>query len=214
LNDFGWLLRGIAIGLAVAIPVGPIALLCMRRTLERGFAVGFSIGIGAATADLFYAAIAAFGIAAVETALLEYRTPLGFVGGFLLLALAAKTALGTPTTDRPLRASSGGVLSAILSGFVLTATNPLTVFGFVFIFAGFGVGRGLTNSGRAVSLVLGVVTGSALWWMTLSGIIARARHLFSMRTLQRLNLTAGVLIASFGLYELIAALQRAAPWLF
>ena len=214
MNDFGWLLRGIAIGLAVAIPVGPIALLCMRRTLERGFTIGFSIGIGAAVADLIYASIAAFGMAAVETVLLEYRTPLGFAGGILLLGLAARTALSTPSTDRPVQVGSGGILSAILSGFVLTATNPLTVLGFVFIFAGFGVGRGLTDLGLAISLVLGVSAGSVLWWMTLSGIIARVRHLFSMRTLQRLNLVAGAMIAGFGFYELVAALERAAPWLF
>ncbi len=214
MEDFGWLLRGIAIGLAVAIPVGPIALLCMRRTLECGFRVGFSIGVGAAAADLFYAAIAAFGIAAVETVLAEYQTPLGFVGGIFLLALAARTALGKPPADRAVNAGSSGMVSAVLSGFVLTATNPLTVLGFVFIFAGFGVGRGLTDSTRAVSLVIGVVGGSLLWWMTLSAAIARVRHHFSPRTLQRLNLVAGAMIAGFGFYELIIALRRAAPWLF
>src|SRR5271168_2724640 len=91
LDDLWWLMRGLAIGLAVAIPVGPIALLCMRRTLERGFLVGFATGLGAAIADLFYATIAGFGIAAVESALLAYRTPLGFVGGLFLLAMAGRT---------------------------------------------------------------------------------------------------------------------------
>jgi threonine/homoserine/homoserine lactone efflux protein len=216
LNDFWWLLRGVAIGLAVAIPVGPIAVLCMRRTLERGFAVGFSTGLGAATADLFYSAIAAFGIAAVETALLEYRTPLSFVGGLFLLALAGRTALiKSPTIrDVKLNASTGGMLSALASGFVLTATNPLTVLGFVAIFAGFGVGRGLNDLGRAISLVFGVLAGSALWWMALTGVIARVRHLFSSRTLHRLNLAAAALIAAFGAYELVTGFKLAAPWLF
>lgn len=213
MNDLWWLMRGVAIGLAVAIPVGPIALLCMRRTLEGGFAVGFSTGLGAAAADLFYSSIAAFGVAAVEAALLEYRTPLSFVGGLFLLGLAGKTAL-SKSVVREAKARDGGVIRALATGFVLTATNPLTVLGFVAIFAGFGVGKGLTDIGRAISLVLGVLLGSILWWMMLTAAIARMRHLFSARTVHRLNVFAGVIIAGFGVYELIIGFQRAAPWLF
>ncbi len=214
MEDIWWLMRGIAIGLAVAIPVGPIALLCMRRTLESGFVVGWATGLGAALADLFYAAIAAFGIAAVETVLLEYRTSLSFVGGVFLVALAARTACVQTTAVREVDSSASGFLSAIVSGFVLTATNPLTVLGFVAIFAGFGVGKGLTDTARAISLVLGVLAGSVLWWLTLTAVVARARHLFSPRALHGLNLAAGALIGAFGVYELITALMRAAPWLF
>jgi len=214
LNDIWWMLRGVAIGLAVAIPVGPIALLCMRRTLEGGFSVGFATGLGAALADLFYAASAAFGIAAVETILLEYRTPLSFAGGIFLLALAARTALSKPVTVREVNLKTGSALNAMVGGFALTASNPLTVLGFVAIFAGFGAGRGLTDAGRSVSLVLGVFVGSTLWWMALTGVVARIRHLFSAQTLHRLNLAAAVVIAAFGAYELVIGLMRAAPWLF
>jgi threonine/homoserine/homoserine lactone efflux protein len=214
LETFWWLLRGIAIGLAVAIPVGPIALLCMRRTLERGFFVGFATGLGAAAADLFYSAIAAFGIAAVETILLAYRTQLSFVGGIFLLALAARTACRRSTVVRERNASTRGILTAFVSGFFLTVTNPLTVLGFVAIFAGFGVGQGLTDTDRAVSLVIGVVVGSSLWWLILTSVVARIRHLFSPRTLHGLNLAAAILLAAFGAYELISAVMMAAPWLF
>ncbi len=214
MDDIWWLLRGVAIGLAVAIPVGPIALLCMRRTLERGFFAGFATGLGAAFADLLYAAIAAFGIAAIENVLAEYRTPLSFVGGLFLLALAWRTGFHRSSAVRELRDGARGIPSALISGFVLTATNPLTVLGFVAIFAGFGVGRGLTDTGRAVLLIAGVLTGSALWWMALTGVIARIRHLFSERTLTGLNLAAAALIAAFGAYEEVFALMRAAPWLF
>ncbi len=214
METFWWLLRGIAIGLAVAIPVGPIALLCMRRTLEQGFLVGFATGLGAAVADLFYSAIAAFGIAAIETILLDYRTELSFIGGIFLLALAARTACRRATVVREINASTRGILTAFVSGFFLTATNPLTVLGFVAIFAGFGVGQGLTDTDRAVSLVIGVVVGSVLWWLTLTTVVARVRHLFSARTLNGLNLAAAVLLAAFGTYELISAIMMAAPWLF
>ncbi len=234
MDDFWWLLRGVAIGLAVAIPVGPIALLCMRRTLGHGFAAGFATGVGAAGADLFYSSLAAFGMAAVENALIEYRTPLSFVGGLFLIALAGWTALHRAEIDKddgpaarsgggpnansrgpdPRGPNSRGVIAAAFSGFVLTASNPLTVIGFVAIFAGFGVGAGLTDRGRAVILVGGVLAGSILWWLTLNAIIARIRHYFSSRTLQRLNLLAAALIAAFGAYELIIGLMAAAPWLF
>jgi threonine/homoserine/homoserine lactone efflux protein len=207
-------MRGLAIGLAVAIPVGPIALLCMRRTLERGFLIGFGTGLGAAIADLFYASIAAFGISAVEEMLLKYRTSLSFIGGIFLLILAARTAAGKGAMERELNPSTGSAVTAFASGFVLTATNPLTVLGFVAIFAGFGVGQGLTDTSRAVSLVTGVMAGSILWWLILNGIVARIRHFFAPRTLQRVNLAAGALIAAFGFYELTIGIMMAAPWLF
>ena len=148
-------MRGVAIGLALAIPVGPIALLCMRRTLERGFVVGFATGLGAAVADLIYATLAAFGIGAIESVLLEYRTPLSFVGGLFLLSLAWRTGFSKHNVVREVNPSTRGTASAFLSGLLLTATNPLTVLGFVAIFAGFGAGRGLTDTGRAVSLTVG-----------------------------------------------------------
>jgi threonine/homoserine/homoserine lactone efflux protein len=214
LDDLWWLMRGLAIGLAVAIPVGPIALLCMRRTLERGFLIGFGTGLGAAIADLFYASIAAFGISAVEEVLLEYRTSLSFIGGIFLLILAARTAAGKGAVEREVNPRTGSAVTAFASGFVLTATNPLTVLGFVAIFAGFGVGQGLTDSSRAVSLVIGVLAGSILWWLILNGIVARIRHFFAPRTLQRVNLAAGALIAAFGFYELTIGIMMAAPWLF
>jgi threonine/homoserine/homoserine lactone efflux protein len=214
LDDLWWLMRGVAIGLAVAIPVGPIALLCMRRTLERGFLIGFGTGLGAAVADLFYSSIAAFGVSAVEAMLLEYRTALSFVGGIFLLILAARTAAGKVSGEREINPTTGSAVTAFVSGFVLTATNPLTVLGFVAIFAGFGVGKGLTDTNRVIALVIGVTTGSILWWATLNGIVARIRHFFAPRTLQRVNLAAGALIAAFGFYELTIGIMMAAPYLF
>ena len=186
----------------------------MRRTLERGFLIGFGTGLGAAVADLFYASIAAFGISAVEEVLLEYRTALSFIGGIFLLVLAARTAMGKGAVEREVNPRTGSAVTAFASGFVLTATNPLTVLGFVAIFAGFGVGQGLTDTSRAVALVIGVMAGSILWWLILNGIVARIRHFFAPRTLQRVNLAAGALIAAFAFYELTIGIMMAAPWLF
>jgi threonine/homoserine/homoserine lactone efflux protein len=213
-DDIWWLLKGFAIGLAVAIPVGPIALLCMRRTLQGGFTVGFATGLGAAVADLFYVALAVFGISEIEAILVRYRTGLSFAGGVFLLVMAARTAMCKTKIVCEVDDSASGFVSALASGFVLTATNPLTVLGFVAIFAGLGVGEGLTDRSRGVLLVLGVLAGSTVWWLTLTAIVVRVRHFFSSRTLQAFNLTAAALIAAFGIYELIVALTMAAPWLF
>ena len=214
MDTIGAILRGVAIGLAVAIPVGPMALLCMRRTLERGFPFGFATGLGAALADLFFSAIAVFGLGAIESLLLDYRLALSLVGGIFLVALAARTGLSQPAVESKVSVSTGGILRALVSSVVLTATNPLTVLGFIAIFAGLGVGQGLANTDLALDLVLGVFAGSAAWWLTLSTVIASIRHLFAPRTLHRLNLGAAALLAGFGAYELISALKLAAPWLF
>ena len=210
MDDFWVLLKGFAIGLAIAIPVGPIALLCMRRTLERGFTFGFATGLGAATADLFYSAIAALGLAWVEEALLRYQLPLFLLFGLFLLGLAIRTALRSTAVVREVNAGTSGIAGAFVSGFVLTATNPLTVLGIFAIFAGFVVG----NGAQALSLVIGVVAGSATWWLTLTTVVARIRHLFADRTLHALNFTAAALLAAFAVYFLVKALMMAAPWLF
>ena len=186
MDEIGAMLRGYAIGIAVAVPVGPIALPCMRRTLERGFPFGFATGLGAAVVDLFYSSIAAFGIAAVESLLLDYRLALSLVGGIFLLTMAVRTGLARPAAEPQLNGGTGGIVSAFVSSVVLTATNPLTVLGFVAIFAGFGVGNGLTDTDRALYLVLGVFAGSASWWLILSGAVARIRHLFAPRNAPRL----------------------------
>ena len=199
-------------GLAVAIPVGPIALLCMRRTLEQGFACGFATGLGAAAADLLYAALAALGIAWVEATLMQYQKFLFFAFGLFLLVLGARTALRKVAVARAGTAvvSTGGICGAFASGFVLTATNPLTVLGIFAVFGGFAVGSG----DRALALVIGVVAGSAVWWLALTAIVARIRNLISPRTVHTLNLVAAAMLATFAGYFLVKTLMMAAPWLF
>src|SRR5262249_53203951 len=152
---------------------------------------------------------------AIETLLLDYQLLLALFGGLFLLVLAGRTAVARPSLAAPeVRANGGSPASALISGFVITATNPLTLLGFVAIFAGFGVGNGLTEDRLALALVLGVFIGSAVWWLALSTVITRIRHLFSPVAIHRLNLVAAALLSAFGVYELIRALMMAAPWLF
>src|SRR5688572_10356987 len=158
------LLRGFIIGMSIAAPVGPIGVLCIRRTLADGKLTGFLSGLGAATADMIYGAIAAFGLTVIMDLLIGQANWLKLIGGIFLLYLGARTFFSKPA-DRPARSGRVGLLGAYLSTLFLTITNPMTIIAFVAIFAG------TMPSGTDTSplvLVTGVFAGSAIWWLALS----------------------------------------------
>jgi len=210
------LLQGFVFGLALAMPVGPIGLLCIRRSLADGFATGFATGLGAATADAGYGAVAAFGLTAVSGALLAWQTPMALAGGTLLLWLGLaglRDAYRPPESSRPAadKNRARSVLSAFLGTVVLTAGNPQTILTFVALFAGFGLGVGEDASWLdAFLLVLGVFAGSAAWWLVLAGGVAGLiRERLTPARLRIVNLAAGALITGFG----VAALARGLGWI-
>jgi len=201
------LLAGLAFGLALAMPVGPIGLLCIRRSLEDGFTVGFATGLGAALADAGYGAVAAFGLTAVSAFLLSWQSALALGGGALLLwlGLAAwrRPAAGAAeTADRP----AVRPLAAFAQTAVLTAANPQTVLTFVALFAGLGMAAaGDAGWLAAALLVAGVFLGSAGWWLLLAGGTATLlRGRLTGRHMLWINRCAGTLIAGFG----VAAIAR------
>src|SRR5215467_10551272 len=154
-----FLLRGMIIGFSIAAPVGPIGALCIRRSLAEGQLVGLLTGLGAATADAVYGAIAAFGLTAISGALVSYRTSLALLGGMFLCYLGFRTLVASPQeATRPQRPQR--IASAYASTFVLTLTNPMTILSFVAIFAGLGLASGADFKGAAM-LVTGVFAGSA-----------------------------------------------------
>lgn len=191
---------GLIIGLAIAAPVGPIGVLCIRRTLAEGRASGFVSGLGAATADATYGAVAAFGLTLVTDFLLGEASWLRLVGGAFLLYLGVKTFLSRPA-EKPAEARNGGLYKAYASTLFLTLTNPTTILSFVAIFAGMGVGA--THGGfSAALLVLGVFLGSAAWWLVLSGMVGLLRSKLSAGGLKWINRASGVVIATFGVLAL------------
>jgi threonine/homoserine/homoserine lactone efflux protein len=199
------LLGGIFIGVILAIPVGPIALLCMRRTLERGPMYGFATGLGAAMADMIYGGLATFGVAAFSSLIREYTIPLRLVGGVLMLVLALRLARKKVVRTDCEKATTGHKISALVSGFLLTMSNPMVIFGFAAVFTGIGIGNLLANHDMAILLVLGIGGGSALWWFILTLGVVRLRHLLSEKAMHRINLIASFLLAMFGLYALGSA---------
>ncbi len=200
------LLGGILIGVLLAIPVGPIALLCMRRTLERGPMYGFATGLGAAFADTIYGGIAVFGIAAFSGLIHEYTIPLRLVGGTLMLVLALRLARKKMPRAACEKATASHKISALISGLLLTLSNPMVIFGFAAVFTGIGIGGLLANREMAIMLVLGIGIGSALWWFILTLGVVRLRHLLSEKAMHRINLIASTLLAMFGLYALGSAI--------
>ena len=194
--DVGLFLEGIIIGFAIAAPVGPIGVLCIRRTLAEGRASGFVSGLGAATADAVYGAIAAFGLTLVTDFLLGGASWLRLVGGAFLLFLGVKTFFARPA-ERAAEARGRGLLGAYASTFFLTLTNPTTILSFVAIFAGLGVGAA-SDALSAALLVLGVFLGSAAWWLVLSGGTGLFRSKLSTSGLRWVNRVSGTIIAAFG----------------
>jgi threonine/homoserine/homoserine lactone efflux protein len=198
------LARGILIGVAVAAPVGPIGLLCIRRTLQGGVLMGFVTGLGAAVADGMFGAVAAFGVQFVTEWLTGHQTGFKLVGGLVMLAIAVK-GFTAPPHPREINRDIRTVLGGFAVGLALTLTNPITIFGFVAIFAGLGLGGDLTTDHEAGVLVLGVFLGSVLWFMTLCGGVALVRHRISDGIFKRINQGAAVLLAGFGVYALASA---------
>ena len=200
--DIGALLRGIAIGFSIAAPVGPIGLLCIRRTLADGRTAGFVSGLGAATADAVYGAIAAFGLTLISSALVSQQRPLRLVGGIFLCYLGARTFRARPA-ERAASARGGGLLGAYASTLLLTLTNPTTILSFAAIFAGLGM-AGDAGYGVAASLVLGVFLGSAAWWLVLSGGVGLWSGRLGSEGLRWVNRLSGAIIAGFGAFALLS----------
>jgi threonine/homoserine/homoserine lactone efflux protein len=190
------ILRGFILGLAIAAPVGPIGVLCIRRTLAMGRLFGFVSGLGAATADAIYGCIAAFGLTAISALLVRQQDVLRLLGGLFLCYLGVRILLARPA-DRPAAADGQGLGSAYFSTLLLTLTNPMTILSFVAVFAGLGVGGG-NGYGAAAAIVLGVFLGSAAWWFLLSGGVSLVRDKFDARAMLWVNRVSGVIILGFG----------------
>jgi threonine/homoserine/homoserine lactone efflux protein len=201
--DLNFFLRGLIIGFSIAAPVGPIGVLCIRRTLANGRASGLISGLGAATADAIYGSIAGFGLTFISSLLIRQQGWLRLVGGTFLCYLGLKTFFARPA-EQPALAKGNDLLSAYASTFFLTLTNPMTILSFAAIFAGLGVGSASGNYFSAGILVLGVFIGSALWWLILSSGVGMIWKKFNSLGLRWINRISGIIITAFGLFVLLS----------
>ena len=198
-------IRGLVIGFTIAAAVGPITLLVVRRTIDHGGIYGFASGLGVATADATYGAIAAFGLTAITSLLVSNHTLLGLIGGVVIVLLGIRIARSRPSGpavdgERP------GLAGAFASIYALTMTNPLTIVLYAGVFAGIGLVAGSSFVDAAV-LTLAVWAGSTLWWVLLCSVVAWLRGRVSTAALLWVNRVSGAALVLFGALAVISALR-------
>ncbi|MCX5873395.1 MAG: LysE family translocator [Deltaproteobacteria bacterium] len=192
-----YFIKGLVIGFSLAIPVGPIGLLLIRRTLTRGRISGLVSGLGAATADAIYGAIAGFGLTLLSNFLVSHSLVLRLLGGAFLCYLGGKIFFSKPR-EKAARRTEDGLLGDYVSTLFLTLTNPLTILSFAAIFAAAGVVVVQGEPYLTAVLILGVFSGSCLWWVILGGIVSFFHGKLDTEGILILNKISGALIAVFG----------------
>jgi len=192
-------LEGLLVGLAIAIPVGPIGVLCIQRSLQNGRLSGFFTGLGAATADGLYGAVAAFGLTWVSGFLTQYSLAIQTVGILFLVYLGITTFIQKPSekakTDRP----GGQLFNDYFVTIGLTLTNPTTILSFMAVFAGMGIGLSQGDYVDAGIMVVGVFLGSALWWLILSHSVGLLGKRLNDGLLKGANKLSGIILLVFAL---------------
>jgi threonine/homoserine/homoserine lactone efflux protein len=189
-------LKGIVIGFVMAVPIGPIGIMCIRKTLTEGRLRGLIIGLGAASADLLYSCIAAFGFTTVSSVISNERIWIRLIGGTLLLFLGLRTYRAKPTNPK-FNIHSSGMLGSYFYTLFLTLTNPLTIFVFIAVFAALGLENEVKIFSGSV-LVTGVFIGSCLWFLLLSTGVTLFRKKLDLEGLRWVNKIAGILIILSG----------------
>lgn len=199
-------LKSLAMGLAIAAPLGPIGALCIQRTLARGFLAGAAGGLGTALADALYASLAAAGFATFAATLARISTPLGLVGGGFLLWLGWRGwPRGTPAARAAVAPAASGLLATTATTFALTMANPATILSFAAIFAGLGLAESASPATAAL-VVGGVFAGSMLWWLALSGTVAGLHHRLPPGFALWVARLSSLMMGGFGLWALGLAL--------
>lgn len=193
-------LKGLILGFSIAAPVGPIGVLCIRRTLESGRRIGFITGLGAATADAIYGSLAGFGVSIIVHFLTQQQSLFRIIGGVFLCYLGIRSIFFSRPNNLQLKQTSqpSSWLKAYASTFLLTLTNPMTILSFAAVFSGLGLITQRGDPGSALALVMGVFSGSALWWFTLSMLVSLLRNPITPRGMVWINRVTGIILTAFG----------------
>ncbi len=200
-----FLLKGVLVGVIIAVPAGPVGVLCIRRTLFHGRLAGFMSGLGASSADAVFGIIAGCGLTVVSDLLLGYQDWLRLGGAGFLLYIGISAFIADPLRGTQTQRDPEGLLADYASAFVLTITNPITILAFLAIFASIGFSGSEATLGRAAILVLGVWLGSLLWWAALACGAGMVRVPFDRDHLVWINRTSGGILVFSGV-ALLASL--------
>ncbi|MGA3042130.1 MAG: LysE family transporter [Bryobacteraceae bacterium] len=207
LMDLDLPIRGVAAGLIIAVPVGPVNVLCIRRTLEKGWKSGILSGCGAALADTLYGAVAGFSMTLVIQFLLREEFWIRLIGGVLLMGIGALYYRKAPASLHPDNGDGGGngggsAHSDLISTLLLTVTNPTTVLSFLAVLATLGLGRHRPLWQTSL-LVAGIFCGSMAWWIALASAVNLLRDKVTDRGMRSMNRVAGVAIGAFGMVNVL-----------
>lgn len=196
------LLKGLIVGFCLAAPVGPIAALCVQRTISKRWISGLVSGFGAATADAFYGTVAAFGATIISEFLISERDWMQRVGGVILLFMGLRLFLTKPVEEKQ-EPNGKGLTGDFLSTFLLTLTNPMTFVAFAAVFTTMGIGAVRGRPILTAELVGGVFLGSQLWWTILCGGAHALRHHFDDHKLTLINRGTGIFVIGVGMVYLL-----------
>ena len=185
--------------------MGPIGILCIKRSLVNGRLNGLISGLGAASADAVYGCIAGFGLTFVSSFLVSQQLLLSLVGGAFLVYLGVRSFFSTVVEDQT-QPGQQSLYRAYGSTFFLTLTNPMTILSFAAVFAGLGLANTGGDYGAALLLVFGVFLGSSLWWTLLSGGVGLFRKRFKTQHLQWVNRISGIVLTVFGVIAIASNL--------
>lgn len=211
---------GIAVGIVVSAPVGPVNVLCIQRVLQRGVVGGVTAGLGAVLGDGLIAFAAAMGIGAIDSMVSYYRSAIQAIGGFVLVLFGAMLCLSTvpePVEDKSEhRGQFSDYLGDVPKAFLMTVTNPGAVLGLFAIFGGIGTFVEVRGAVDALVLVGAIMAGSLIWWVILSVLVGQIRGRLGTINIARVNLIAGLALVAFGfvlLGEIAFELSRQALFL-
>lgn len=204
-------IKGIIIGFSIAMPVGPIGLLCIRNTLTLGFLGGLVSGFGAAVADGLFATIAGLGVSTIITFLKEYNLWVHSIGAIVLIGIGiniiknASKVLENIPLDSPQAVKS--LLWAFLSTMILTFVNPLTILSYAAVYATLTPNpEEVSTALSSVTIAGGVLIGAALWWFILSAITNWIKHKLDAKYMTRINTLSGIFLILLGVGTWIVAL--------
>lgn len=207
--DFIFFLKGLIIGVLASIPLGPIGVLAIQRTLNKRFMSGFMSGLGAASADTIFA-IAAMFFLSIISAIIEKRMQLlTIIGGLIVIGIGYSilTQKMSPRSLRKSRAQNGRYFRDYISTFFLTLANPAFIFVFVGLFTSFELTNRDLNIYNAIIAIIGVFLGASTWWFSLTSIVNRFRSKFRPRHLIMINRVAGSIILTLGVLAIVSALM-------
>lgn len=204
------LLKGILIGIVVSAPLGPVGVLCIQRTLNKGRWYGFITGLGATLSDIIYAMLTGYGMSFIFDFLSANQFYLQLVGSLMLLIFGFYTFRSNPVHSlRPLSASKGTYFHNFITAFFVTLSNPLIIFLFIGLFARFGFLAPGVRLFEQISGYFFIALGAFCWWFGITYFVNKVRSRFNLRGIWMINRIIGIVVMVVSVVGLVLTVSGA-----